>query len=227
MPNVVWDAETLTRLNLNAEQHFSIDYPCILDRLSLTLVAGTADYTVPEYVHSIKRVTYKGTKLDPMPYRTQRQIFQSATQSSKPFWYIFNNIGQFKISLFPIPNENLAAGTTDLWAAADIANTFIIEYYRIADGITAFLPLYFRRRLLRAYVAKMTFAQESRGQKLKNADYFDKKYDAMSQMYAETLSELHNKPRRLFVSGGIGGGFFPGRPIYPIDRFGTGVDIGE
>lgn len=225
MPTI-FDAETLTRLYNDAEQAFSIEFPCILDRLSLSIVSGTTAYTLPEYVHSIKRVTYKGVKVNPMPLRVQRQSFQSATQSGHPFWYIFNNVGQNKINLFPIPNETIAAGVGDLWGPTEIAARCIVQYWRVANNTTFVIPPYFERRLLKLYVAKLAFAMESRGQKIKNRDYFDKKWEVFKQMYGNLLDELHSKPRKLIVSGSSAS-YFPAGPMLPIDRYGVSVDSGE
>ena len=225
---IVFDAETLTRLFSDAEIEFSVNYPCILDRLSLAITASTAEYTIPDYVHSIKRVTWKGTKVWPMPARTQRQAFQSATQTGKPFWYIFNNINQNKISLYPVPSETIAAGTGDLWGPTEISARFIVEFWRVADGITYTIPTYLRRRLLKLYVAKQAYALESKGQKLKNRDYFTKRWAVSMQAFSGLIDELQTKPRKLVVSGGLPASrTFPQSPLLPIDRYGISVETGE
>lgn len=223
---IVFDAETLTRLFSDAEAAFSSEFPCILDRLSLTIVSGTAAYILPDYVTSIKRISYKGVKLNPMPLRVQRQIFQSAMQSGRPFWYIFNNVGQSKINLYPVPNESITPAITSLWEPAAITTDCIVQFWRVSDGVTYTIPTYFRRRLLKLYVARLAFAMESKGQKIKNRDYFDQKWEVFKLMYSNLLDELHSKPRKLIISASTGN-YYPAGPMLPIDRYGSGVESGE
>src|SRR6266478_5939486 len=107
----IFDSTTLARFFHEGENVFSDSTPFLVDRLSLALVSGTSTYGLPDYVRSIKRVTIIGQKLDPLGRRNQRDVFQAATQTGKPFWYVFNNIGLNKISLFPIPSQTYALVT--------------------------------------------------------------------------------------------------------------------
>jgi hypothetical protein len=125
----------LNRLSNEGENNFAVEYPCILKRISLSTTVATASdfdsmtgdfdsatgnfddagssvtyvnpFTLPDDVISIRRVTWKGYKLDPLPHRNAREVFQNMTQLGRPFWYIFNNVGQNLIQLFPGPNEQL------------------------------------------------------------------------------------------------------------------------
>ena len=88
----LWDSTTITRFSQDAEEHFAHDCSCILTRVSLPVVVGQSTYTLSDNVLSIRRITHKGWKLDPLGQRNMREVFQYATQQGKPYWYIFNNI---------------------------------------------------------------------------------------------------------------------------------------
>lgn len=102
---VPFGADTTARFQRTAEEQFASQASCIVDRASLSLIAGEALYDLPSYCVNVKRITYKGWKVFPLPHRDLRQSFQSGTQQSRPYWYIFNNIGQRKIRFFPVPSE--------------------------------------------------------------------------------------------------------------------------
>jgi len=273
----------ITRIANEGENNFAVEYPCILKRISITVAkstggatfdetSGTFDetpglfdngggtgawpntFTLPDDIVSIKRVTWKGFKLDPLPQRNFREVFQNASQQGRPFWYVFNNVGQNLIQLFPTPNEALpinsgstlfdshgglfddASGLfdaatginlgTQLWGA-NIPNCFIVEYYQAPDFDTAIIPPYIRRRLLKSYVMRGCFNMEGQGQNRKASAYAKEKWRMLKKMYGELLGDLHNKPRKLVVNGISSSYYFPGLPILPINRFGISVDSGE
>lgn len=223
----LFDSATLSRFFNQGENIISDERPFLVDRLSLNLVAGTSTYTLPDYVRSIRRITYFGRYLDPLPRRGQRDIFQAATQMSRPFWYIFNNIGLNKIQLFPIPNVNVPI-VTNLWSTG-ISQTAgcIVEFYRVTDNSSFVLPSWIKRQLLKQYVAQQTFQVDGLGNNLKMAQYFGKRWELRKGEFIGLLDELISKPRKLSLTNISGSGWFPGRPILPIDRFGTSIDTGE
>lgn len=208
------------------EGYFAVTYPCILKSISLATVSGTGVITLPDDVKSIQRVIWKGFKLDPLPHRNWREVFQSATSISKPFWYVFNNIGQNQIQLFPAPNETLSTITTNLYGS-EIPNRLIVRYFAAPDFDTYILPLFFRRRLIKSYVLRGCFNIEGQGQSLKASKYFKARWDMLCKLYGELLGDLHNKPRKLIVNGISSAYYFPGSPVLPIDRFGISVNAGE
>lgn len=222
----LFNSALITRYSQEAESTFACDHPCIVRRVALTIVAGTSIYSLRDDVASIRRVTWKGYKLDPLPQRNFREVFQSGTQSGQPFWYIFNNIGLNQIQLFPSPTENVSSITTNLYGS-EIPNRVIVEYWQLPNYSTFIIPLYLRRRLLKAYVLRGCFNVEGPGQNLKNAAYFKKKYQYLSDRYGLLLNYFMNKPKKLVVNGISGSNYFPGKPMLPISRYGTSVDIGE
>lgn len=218
-------AELLRHYN-QGENIFSDEHPFLVDRLAITIVAGTSVYTLPDYVRSIKRITYLGKYLDPLTRRDQREAFQSATQRGRPFWYVFNNIGLNKIQLFPVP-DTLVAGVTNLWSVASITTGVIVEFYRVTDNSTFVLPSWIKRQLLKQYVAAQCYRMDGRGNNLKLATYFEKRWALRKEEFSGLLEDVHSKPRKLCLTAISGSGWFPGRPLLPIDRFGISVDTGE
>lgn len=222
----LFSAATITRFANEGENDFCNDRNCIVNRVALSIVNGTSEYTLSDTVQNIRRVTWKGKKLDPLPHRELRDYFQNAGQIGQPFWYVFNNIGTNKIKFFPTPNETIASISSNLYGS-EIANRVIVDYYIVPDNVTYTLPSYFRRRLLKVYVLKACFAIEGQGQNIKSARYFDKKYNTLKILYSELLDDIHNRPRKIIVGGMGSTQYFPGRPVWPIDRFGISVDRGE
>src|ERR1017187_16997 len=217
---------TISRLSGEGENNFAVEYPCILKRISLTVNSGDQLVTLPDDVVAIRRVTWLGYKLDPLPQRNFREVFQNATQTGRPFWYVFNNVGQNLIQLFPAANQSVSTTANGLWGS-EIGNRFIVEYFQAPDFVTAIIPSYFRRRLLKSYVLRGCFNIEGQGQNRKASKYFKDRSRALKEMYGDLLSELHNKPRKLIVNGITASYYFPGQPVLPIDRFGTSCDAGE
>src|SRR5438046_3542154 len=125
----LFDTATRTRFAQQGEVAFATSYPCILKRTSLAIVQGTHTYQIPNDVLNIKRLTWKGAKLDPLPSRDSRAAFGNLTSTGKPFWYIFNNIGQNLLRLFPVPNESIGLTVGNLYDASVISNYVILEYY--------------------------------------------------------------------------------------------------
>lgn len=223
----LFTAASINRLEAEGEGAFHDDYPCIITRTSLTIVSGTSEYTIPDTVQNIRRVTWKGMKLDPLPQRDLRTHFGSGSQQGRPFWYVFNNVVGNKIKFFPVPNEAISSTTNSLWGS-EINDRVIIEYYVTPDvTISVMIPQYFRRRLLKAYVLRGCFNVEGQGQNLKASQYFGRRFEFLSRLYGELLQELHGKPRKLILSGVQTSTYFPGSPMLPVDRFGIGVNTGE
>jgi len=221
----LFSAATITRFANEGENNFAVDYPCILKRVSPSITLGQNIVTLSDDVKSIRRVTWLGFKLDPLPHRNWREVFQSAPQQGRPFWYVFNSVGQNQIQLFPSPDTNLASGA-DLYGA-DINTCLVVEYFQVPDFINATIPSYFRRRLLKSYVLRGCFNIEGQGQNRKNSDYFKGRWRYLKEKYGNLLGDLHNKPRKLVVNGITSSYYFPGNPVLPIDRFGIAVDQGE
>ena len=221
----LFTTDQLQRFYEQGEDHVSHDRHFLVDRLSLALVQGQSQYTLPDYVESIKRVTYMGMKLDPLSNRNLRDSFQGATNQGEPFWYVYNNVGLNKIQLFPVPALSLAAATTGLWDSS-IATSFIVEFYRITDNTTFVIPPYLKPQLLKSYVAKQCSSIDGAGMTLKMRQYYQQRWDKKEDEFGQWIDELMSKPRKLVISEIFSSNYFPGSPVLPIDKFGISVDEG-
>lgn len=223
----LWNSAAIIRYSQEGENDFADDFPCILVRISLQIKAGVNEYTLPDNIRSIRRISWPpmGWKLDPLPHRNMREVFQYATQQGTPFWYIFNNIGANTIRFFPAPPEDINPTENDLYSDG-IQTDVIVEYFRLPDFATYVIPDYFRRKVLKPYVLRSCFGAEGPGTNVKNRDYFLQKYEFLKEKYGELLLELHNKSRKLCLNGITSNQFFPGSPILPVSRFGIGIDDG-
>ena len=221
----LWTGTQITRFSQEGENDFAEEFPCILTRLSLPVVKNQAVYNLPDSIRSIRRITWQGFKLDPLGQRNMREVFSYATQVGKPYWYVFNNVGANNLQFFPIPDQTIVPSGKDLYSDAIITDV-IIEYFILPDYAQYIIPIYFRRRLLKAYVLKNCFSIEGQGQNLKNRDYFNQRWMLLKQKYGMFLDEIHNKSRKLCLNGITSSQFFPASPILPVSRFGVGVDDG-
>jgi hypothetical protein len=215
----------LTLLETKGENTFAAERPCIIDRISLAITSTVDIYTLPSYVIDIKRITYKGWKVFPMPHRDLRASYLSGKQGGRPYWYVFNNIGQSQLKLFPVPQENITADNTytNLWGAG-ILTDFIIEFYRLPDSTDSAarynIPNFIRRRLLKSYVMSRAFQAEGRGTNVKATKYWRSKYDFLKSLYTELLDDLNNKPRNIIANNMQSRpyGFVPPPPMIPISK---------
>ncbi len=224
---MIWSDEILDRFYKEAEGHLTDDFPCLIDRIALDIVAGTGEYVIPDYVSNIRRLTWKGRRLDPLPERQMREAFQPAVQQGAPYFYIFNNIAFNTIKLFPTPNETVTTTTNNLYGS-EIPNRCIVEFYRAPDNLSFSIPTIVDRRIRKAFVLWKAFSIEGKGQDSKAAQYYKQKWDMLLKEFGSTLNELITAPRKLIVSSKyIDSLAYPSAPILPMDKYGISVNTGE
>lgn len=224
---MIFTSEQINRYVLQAEQLFVDEFRCIVDRIALPIVSGTSLYTLPDNIIDIRRITYRGVKIHPISHRDMREWLDGLTSTGKPTNYIFNNVGQLTIKLFPAPVETLTVVQDDLFNPEVIRVQCIVEFYTSADGIGYKLPEYIRRRLLKAYVLKSLFLVEGKGQNIKAAAYWNKKWLYLKDLYGNQILDQLNTPRRLISSGNYQVRPYLMPPVLPLAMRGVGVDPGE
>ncbi len=220
----LFQSSDLARFFNEGENQVAFEKHFLVDRLSIATVADQQIYTIPDYILSIRRITYLGWKLDPLPQRNLREVFQSATQQGFPFWYVFNQIGQNQIKLFPAPDSNLPV-VTNVWST-DIPNGFILEYFRATDNVNFTIIQSIRRQMLKLYAASRAYAIDGPGQNLKLVQYYQQRWEQAKAEFVEMIEDLYNLPRKLVISEIVSSNYFPGEPVLPIDQFGISVDEG-
>lgn len=223
----LFTSEQINRYTLQAEQLFTDEYRCITDRIAIEIVSGTSLYILPDNVLDIRRITYRGVKIDPVSHRDMREYLDGLDSSGTPTNYIYNNVGQTTIKLFPTPVETLGTIQSDLFNPEIVRVQCICEFWTVADGIGYKLPEYIRRRLLKPYVLKSLFLAEGKGQNIKASKYWDKKWKYLKQLYGLQLEDQLNSPRRLISSGNYQWKPYLAPPVLPLSMRGIGVDPGE
>lgn len=229
----IWSEVDINRFSQEAEDTFLTMTHCVIDRLSLYIEPGINEYVIPDYVVRIRRITWKGDKIDPLPHRIFRDWRAFNGMTAKPDWYVFNNIGSQKIRFYPTPNEEVASSveTPNKLYSSEISKRVIIEFSRTSDYTTMRIPEYLRRRLIKSYVMMKCFSMENTGQNIQVSQYFSNKWKLLSEVYGNLIQELISKPRKLILTGGweFGHSHYESnwRRGLPISRYGIGVNAGE
>lgn len=223
------DSTVVARYFNQGEQALSNEKDFLYDRISLSINSGTATYQLPDYCKSIAKVIWQGKYLEPLPQRNFREVFQSATQKGKPFWYIFNNVNLNNIQFFPNPSTTIAV-VTDPWnlqGTNNYQNGVIVEFSRISDNLNFTVPPSLRRQLLKYWVARQVYSKEGPLQNLKLAQYYEKKWETKKQEFFDWLDEMYLKPRKFILAEIVSSNYFPAQPVLPIDKYGISVDEGQ
>lgn len=271
----IWSTEYLNRLTLEAEIEIAKKVPCIVERYSLIVEAGTSEYQLPLYINNIKKILYKGNRLEPVSHNefsnwiytfdskslgafhknsfnnnafhvfeidsidintlgafeiegfqgTAFFVFENLspqvdelninTSQGIPTRYFYSKMGENVIRLNPSPNENIEI--FDSLYSTNIANSVIIEYYAIPDGITVKIPEYIRKRTIKSYVLWKAFLKEGIGQNLQASEFHKQRYE-IQLLRAERIikniysAQLNSRESELYRYGKM-----PARPVLPAN----------
>lgn len=200
---LIWSTDYLNRIALEAETEIAKELNCIIDRYSLAVEQYLSEYPLPSFITNIRRVIWKGFRLDPVshvnspyysiPIETYSEddvfdvtIFQEDTFDSgaitisngaaggRPLSYFYSGFGENIIKFNGPANETIGF-YSNLWSS-DIPNAVIVEFYRTPDGLNWKIPHYIRRRTIKNYVLWKAFAKEGPGQNLNASAYFETRY---------------------------------------------------
>ena len=236
---MLWTNEYLNDLALEAEIAITNETPCIIDRLSLQVMEGVSEYQLPDYVDNIRRVFYKGFRLDPLPSmgfdwfdRSEDGAFAphaftdaffirggGATSTTganrgRPWNYYYSTFGENVIRFDPGINEDVAQYPDGLYDI-NIANAVIVEFYRIANGADFKVPPYVRKRTIKAYVMWKAFEREGDGQNLQASAYWQKRYAILTSKCTAILNNVYRAA--IPARDAIAGRYLttPARPVLP------------
>lgn len=223
----IFTSDQINRYLQQGEELFVNEFRCITDRLALDITSNVDLYVLPDNVIDIRRITYRGIKVDPISHRDTRTYLDGLTSTGTPQNYIFNNVGQLTIKLFPTPVETIASVQDDLFNPEIVRVQCIVEFYTSSNGIGYKLPEYIRARLLKPYVLKSLFLAEGKGQNIKASKYWDKKWQYLKSVYGIQMMDQLNTPRRLIASGASYQRPYLAPPVLPLSMRGTGVNPGE
>lgn len=232
---MIWTSEYLERLALEAEIAIAEEIPCIIDWYSLDVNKNLDTYQLPDYIRDVRAVYWKGVRLDtatqsellnwPIAYSelqgdgTYKLIKGS---SAKPTKYWYNSFGENVIKFFPIPNESVGSGIFDFDAfeetvfnTADALSTISIEFYRVPDGEKFQIPIYIRKRTIKAYVLMKAFACEGDGQNLKASKYWAARYIELLARARKIIDNVRQAEIRSRSDTYVSGNARPARPRLP------------
>ena len=203
----------LNQLSEDAEKRIVGDVPCLFHRFCLVTTIGKSVYTLPDKVKGVKRVTWRGRKVEYLTW-DQFIILTPATvvlddtrkiesTTSRPLWYTIHPTNIHDIRFYPSPDESFD-GSGDPWSPSS-GPQCIISCWRHVDSTdpTASLPNYIDRRTKKAYILWKAFEKDGKGQNLKASKFYE-------NLYKFLISEFKLINAGCFVSRkyGLGDGIF-------------------
>jgi len=201
---MIWDDVYLDRLRADAEQDICNRINCLFFRYAIQITSGLSVYTLPVTNSRIRRVTWKGRKLDPLTFQEMCDLdpqFAYADSTNKyetptglPRYYILHPTNIRDLRFYPVPNEDILIDGLDVYGVGVDTNV-VISCFRNIDGTDPKyqLPDYIYRRTVKAYVLWKAFSAEGPGQDSRAAAYQKSKYS----FYIEKFSKLNSD---IFVS---------------------------
>jgi hypothetical protein len=216
---------TITKYAQEGENILANDSHCIQERVAIAAVVGQSEYTLPDTVIGITRVTWKGYKLDPYsgPEMRWSNSTPGSTISNHPLYYIFSDVGFRGIKLYPSPQVALAVPPGDLWSDNSIANGLIVQYTSNPSFISSSvrIPSVFRRQILKDYISHRCFMRAGKSMDQKASQYF-------AQKFADGRAQNKEAWKLLFqsvvnVKGDSQTLRYPAHPVLP-SNFGTIVE---
>ncbi len=193
---LIWTDQQLEQWSEDALGQIAIDVRCIWQRECLPVLRGQSVYTLPSYVRTLQRVTWRGKSLEPQSWEeltllTPATVFLSQGSSaniesvvSRPLHYAMHPTNPYDIRLFPCPDETFtAAGEPNVYSPQVNTPSCIIDYWREPDTSNnnplISLPPYVERRMQKAYVMWKAFAAEGKGQDFDASNYYQSRYNFM------------------------------------------------
>jgi hypothetical protein len=117
-----WSQAEMLDLIFQAEMELAVECLCIQNKYTTTTVASQQAYAWPTRAISIKRVTYDGSKIDPIDMREDDAISLSNTTSIATGTPQFYFSWERSVYLQPVPSE---AKTLNIWTY-DYPETVVI-----------------------------------------------------------------------------------------------------
>lgn len=184
----IWTDEQISQWETDAIGQINVDVKCIFARECLPIQRGVSVYTLPSYVRTLRRITFRGKSLDAESWEELTLLSPATvggyleTSLSRPLYYAMHPTNPYDIRLYPTPAETFTAnGEPNVYAPQVNTPSCIIEYDREPDitnlNPVISLPPYILRRTQKAYVLWRAFAAEGKGQDSRMAGYYKQKYD--------------------------------------------------
>ncbi len=187
----------LNRLIDDAERYMSTEMRIIKTRTTLAIVAGTGLYTLPAGTIGIENITWLGIDTpnsEQITFRGTDYIRPgaSARQATRPDFYMVIGNGLRRIQFYPTPSVSIAANDATVDTATGVRNTVIVQCIRIAQtsGTTVRLPQEIFFPVMKYRAMSDAYTREGKGQNLKAADNFKKKFDFWFQEFRQIYNSV-------------------------------------
>lgn len=191
--NPIWSDAFLDQLATDAEQQINQDLQAIYFKFCFATVIGTSVYTLPEYVRSIRRITWRGKQLEPVNWDELVALGPATaggfveTVVSRPLYYAMHPTDTYAIRFFPTPDEAFLDTGDTPYSPTLNAPACIISCWRTTDDTfndpTLLLPSYIDHRTRKAYVLWKAFSAEGKGQDLKASAYYNSQYHYLIEQF--------------------------------------------
>lgn len=196
---MIWTDDYINQLEVDGLQQINQDVQAVWQRFCLATTRGVSVYTLPDFVRSVLRITWRGYGLDSanweeMTLLTPATVFiqpgdkqNIETSQSRPLYYAMHPTSPYDIRVYPCPDESFASNAEDPYAPAPNGPSCIVTCFRTVDATgddaTAQLPDYIVRRTQKAYVLWKAFAAEGKGQNLAASKYYKMRYDQLITVF--------------------------------------------
>ncbi len=228
--SLIWEDAYLARLAADGEQDIVNRVACLFHRYAINIVADTSLYTLPVKTSRIRRVTWKGVKLDPITFDdlcllNPNYVWVDVSNkvdipTGKPQFYVLHPTNINDIRFYPCPNVTITYDNTDVYGAGIEANVIISCFRNIDDSAEpSRLPDYIYRRAVKAYVLWKAFLQEGKGQNIVASNYYKSKYEYYV-LHFDKLNSDTFVSKKYALSGNQPVNRMPARPVLP-SRYGV------
>jgi hypothetical protein len=183
----IWTDEVLNQLATDGAEHIALSANTIFYRFYQATVSGEGLIRLPQYVLGVRRVTWRGLKIDPIAWIDMEQLSLTEAMISntdkvnastgRPLWYSTHPTNIRDLRLYPTPNETFAT-TGDPYSPSPNEARCCISCWRVPDDSDPLLsiPPYVDRRTRKAFVAWKAFEMEGKGQSRIAANYYKQKF---------------------------------------------------
>ncbi len=196
MRTPIWTDQQLEQWTKDAYPQIAVDVNCIWARECIPTTRGISVVTLPSYVRTLRRVTWRGWTLEPQSWEelcllTPATVFLDyppnnaaniETSQSRPLFYAMHPTNPYDIRFYPSPDASFTVnGEPNPYAPTPNSPSCIIDYWREPDPTNTnpliSLPPYIERHTMKAYVLWKAFSAEGKGQDFQAAEYYQQKYE--------------------------------------------------
>lgn len=182
----IWTDEQLAKWSADALIAIANDVRCIWARETLAVSEGQSVITLPSYVRTLQRVTWRGQTIQPVSWIDYQLLSFSPSPVGIPTYYAMHPTDVRNFILYPSPNETFVGGGNP-YVPQPNSLELAVEYWRIPDSSASnspiSLPTYVARRTQKAYVLWHAFAAEGKGQDLGAAQYYKGRYQFLIEKF--------------------------------------------